>query len=79
MKFLSSVESVAIDIRVRVNFSRCAPLAAKLDDPVALSNRDVSSSGVIIDSSTLSPIFTFRPVPPLYLSRIIFWSSTLTK
>ena len=78
MKFKSDVEEVSRLVNVKVNFNRCAPLAAKLDEPVALSNKLVSVSGVTIVSSTFKPIRT-ESFLELYLFIIIVWFATLTK
>ena len=51
---VSVVEVSAVSERLILN--RCAPLAAKLLEPVALSKRDVSFSGVTIVSVTLNPM-----------------------
>ena len=53
---MSSVEVIAFFTSVNAILNLWAPGAFTLDDPVALSNKLVSSSGVVKDSATLNPI-----------------------
>ena len=55
-KLVSSVAVKAFFVSVNAILNLWAPGAFTLDDPVALSNKLVSSSGVVKDSATLNPI-----------------------
>ena len=55
IKLESSVESSPTFARVKVIFSLWAPVAFTFDEPVALSNKDVSSVEVIKLSLIVNP------------------------
>ena len=66
IKLLSVVASKSIDFSDNENCKRCAPFAAKFEEPVALSRSVDWSSGVTRVSETLNP--PRKALVGLYLS-----------